>query len=104
MIKIRPSIFETNSSSNDYYNDYDDYYENRTPSHATTHQLLRVILDWDPSVTESRKDEIIRDMETSDILYDIGDLMTFYEDELEEDPIVDDDTITFRFTVYMKVS
>lgn len=63
MIKIRRSLFETNSSSGDRYDDYDD----NLPSRATANQAIRIVLEYDDNTSDYRLEEI------AGILEDLGD-------------------------------
>ena len=57
MISIRKHIFETNSSSSDYYGDYDDDYDYPDSSHGT--QIVDIHIKWKEFTSESRKEEFI---------------------------------------------
>ncbi|MEE3344844.1 MAG: hypothetical protein VZS44_12175 [Bacilli bacterium] len=73
MLKIRKNIFETNSSSGDYYNDYDD---NDTGSNSTSHQLIHIIFKLqeelsEEEITKFEKDTYDKLMSFEDKLYEI---------------------------------
>lgn len=91
MIKIRPSIFETNSSSNDYYNDM-----RRTKAH----QKVRILLKWNSDVAMDRQDAIISDMDNSSVLDKVADIIdSYYEDASVEVNMDDEDTITVEYEI-----
>lgn len=58
MLKIRNKLFETNSSSADRYDDYDDY----GPSYSHARQHIRICLKWADDVTDERVDEIFENL------------------------------------------
>ena len=96
MLKIRSAFFETNSSSNDRYDDYDD----DTPRVAHVKQTVHIVLQWQDDVPDDRVDEIldrVLDGEIDDDLYKIFEDYYEYADELVVDN-VDDGDITFVFS------
>ena len=58
MLVIRPNIFETNSSSMDYYNDYDDGLEH--DSHAE--QKIYIEFELEEGISDAETDNIINEM------------------------------------------
>lgn len=69
MLKIRNKLFETNSSSADRYDDYDDI-----PDHTHAYQDIRIILKWEDYVLDEDKDLILdRIVCVSDKIFDILD-------------------------------
>lgn len=54
MIKIRKSCFETNSSSTDRYEDYDN-----APDHGYAHQISYVVLKWKPNISEDTINSVL---------------------------------------------
>lgn len=92
MIKIRRGCFETNSSSMDRYDDYDD-------GPTTTHgrQTIRIILKWADDVTEERVNEILESdfYQVEEDVFDILCSLMEDADDFEVDNFDDDDiTIT----------
>ena len=61
MIQIRYNIFETNSSSSDYYNDGpdDDDLDYKLPSSTHAYQTVHIIFKFEDGISEERQSEII---------------------------------------------
>lgn len=92
MIKIRPGCFETNSSSMDRYEDYDD----DTPRYGHARQLVHIKLKWQEGTSDTRIDEIcdeIYNNKIDDKLFDIFE--SYYNDSNSEMNDADYDEITF---------
>lgn len=93
MFKIRNSCFETNSSSMDRYDDYDN-----SPDHTHAYQDIRIILKWADNVSDERIDEILDNIEyVEDKIFDILDS----EMEDTDDFYIDD---TDNGDIHIKVS
>lgn len=77
MIKLRKSLFETNSSSGDRYDDYDD-----GPTHTHARQTIRIILKWADNVSDDRMNEILDSLDPigEDIFDILSDLMEDTDD------------------------
>ena len=56
MIQIRYNIFETNSSSADYYNDGPD---DSGPDSTYAYQTIHIIFKFEDGISEERQSEII---------------------------------------------
>lgn len=78
MIKIRSSLFETNSSSADRYDDYD---WDEGPTHTTARQTVRIEFSIKDGTSNDRCSEI--DDEITDKNYDFEDMLT-QADELDD--------------------
>ena len=100
MLKIRNNCFETNSSSMDRYDDYDD-----EPDYSHARQTIRIILKWADDVPEERVDEIINSIEyvDEDIFSILSSLMED-SDDFEIDNFDDGDiTVTADVCASIKV-
>lgn len=102
MFRIRSSIFETNSSSSDYYNDYDndDYNHN-----SWAHQVVHIKLKWDEYVYDEKIDEIC-DKILNDINEDLLLIFADYSDEYDDLEILDADfdEIRINLNCYVNIS
>lgn len=103
MLKLRKSLFETNSSSADRYDDYDDY--DATPSHSTCKQRVYVEFETADDITEADIDHIndIFDENIVDLTDILGD---WFEDGAEDSEIeeFDGDTLILTYTMTCHIS
>ena len=79
MLSIRRGIFETNSSSNDRYDDFDDYPE----SEVSTNITFTITLEFADFVTRERK-ETIRDLINDSSRFEDVDLFEDVDDDIED--------------------
>ena len=101
MFKIRPNCFETNSSSMDSYDDYDD----DRSRYTKTHQKVRIIFKWDENVTDERIEEIFDYILHGEIDEELFKQFDEYYDEPEgEVHDGEDDYIELRYPVIIGVS
>lgn len=101
MFKIRPNCFETNSSSMDSYDDYDD----DRSRYAKTYQTIRIIFKWDENATDERISEIFDDMLNGVIDKELFQQFDEYFDEPDGE-VYDggDDYLELQYKVIVGVS
>lgn len=108
MFKIRKSIFETNSSSSDYYSDGREIPD--FPSHVCGRQTVYVSLDWDADVSDERMTKIQNEIEDTwyeDIINIIADCYSENDDADDGEFIEWDGTdmiLSYEFTAYVTIS
>lgn len=91
MLKLRKSLFETNSSSGDRYDDYDS-----GPDHTHGRQTIRIILTWADGVSDERMDEILDSLDSiEENIFDTLNSLMEDADDFEIDNTDDGDiTVT----------
>lgn len=102
MLKIRKYIFETNSSSGDYY--VDDGRDG-DPLLSTTRSTanIKIALHWKDGVSEERKKEFFRLID-DDVSYEIAEsLENEYNafEELEISNFIDNTTLVLNGTIFL---
>lgn len=103
MLKLRKSLFETNSSSADRYDDYDDY--DTTPSHSTCKQRVYVEFETADDITEADIDHI-NDIFDENI-EDLTDILGYWFEDGAEDSEIDEfdgDTLILTYTMTCRIS
>ena len=99
MIRIRQNIFETNSSSNDYYNDnWDDAYKHYT----TAHQDVIIDLEFSDEATDDRIGFILNDI-YNNCADDIDELFSDYYDDPCENIDINDDWVILTYEVTIPI-
>lgn len=102
MLKLRKSLFETNSSSADRYDDYDDY---DMPSHSTCKQRVYVEFETTDDITEADIDHI-NDIFDENI-EELTDILGYWFEDGAEDSEIDEfdgDTLILTYTMTCDIS
>ena len=103
MLNIRKYIFETNSSSGDYYSD-DCRDGDPLPSTTRSTADIQITLHWKDGVSEERKKEIFKLIGDYDVSYEITEAIeNEYNafEELEISKFIDNTTLVLHGTVFL---
>ena len=102
MLKIRKYIFETNSSSGDYYAEDRDC--DPLPSETRSTADIQITLHWKDGVSEERKKEFFNLIDDYDVGYKITEAIeNEYNafEELEISNIIDNTTLVLHGTIFL---
>lgn len=105
MLQIRSRVFETNSSSSDYYRG-DDRDEYDGPSYSWCRQKVHIKLRWKDDTSDEKLDEFVNAISDGDIDDDIYNILDGIFDTNAEDPEVDEtdyEDIVYTYRVYVDI-
>ena len=103
MIQIRYNIFETNSSSSDYYNDGPEY-DDDTPNSTYAYQTVHIKFKFEDGISEEQQSEIIKKLvDELDQSFDeiLNPILSYFDDPNDiNDYDGDNDQIYFEIAVH----